>query len=158
MVTTSGKRKNAECFLMPLNASYPLIKKGTLLNKSNKEALRSIKKHSAFCRFPDVDVEQIRDILLPGLMNLSFIDMMYYYFSKSYLFVTTENSEDLKHRNGLDRAGAVCHALAFVLSRGAQRAQTFRVNSLQQLFAARACVFCYTCHTDNIRYATTMAP
>ncbi|KAI0277097.1 hypothetical protein BC826DRAFT_1113943 [Russula brevipes] len=28
--------------------------KGTLLNKSNKEALRSIKKHSAFCHFPDV--------------------------------------------------------------------------------------------------------
>ena len=26
--------------------------------------------------------------------------------------VTTQNSEDLKHRNGLDRAGAVCHALA----------------------------------------------
>lgn len=44
--------------------------------------------------------------------------------------VTTQNSEDLKHRNGLDRAGAVCHTLAFVLSRSAQRAQTFRVNSL----------------------------
>ncbi|KAI0276818.1 hypothetical protein BC826DRAFT_1114019 [Russula brevipes] len=34
ILTTSGKRQNAECFLMPLNASYPLIKKGTLLNKS----------------------------------------------------------------------------------------------------------------------------
>ena len=46
--TLSGKWQNAECFLMPLNASYLLINKGTLLNKSNKEALRSIQHFAVF--------------------------------------------------------------------------------------------------------------